>query len=203
MGKGKTFVGSNKVRGAASRRSRGGVPAWVLKSAKSGQTLCGRGLCAPGQRSAVSGQRSAGPRAGPGQRSAVSGRGGGECPTKGGAEAEGGQRSEGPREAEGGQRSEGPKEAEGGQRSEGGSTQGEASKAARREAAAARARSVATEHARRPTDAGEESSRTAARALAERSDPLRRTEAPTEVPEPAALQRLRCALAQAIAKPKP
>ena len=69
-------------RGAASRRSRGGVPAWVLKSAKSGQTLCGRGLCAPGQRSAVSGQRSAGPRAGPGQRSAVSGAAGGECPTK-------------------------------------------------------------------------------------------------------------------------
>ena len=75
-------MGSNQVRGAASRRSRGGVPAWVLKSAKSGQTLCGRGFCAPGQRSAVSGQRSAGPRVGPGQRSAVSGRGGGECPTK-------------------------------------------------------------------------------------------------------------------------
>ena len=75
-------MGRMEGRGAASRRSRGGVPAWVLKSAKSGQTLCGRGFCAPGQRSAVSGQRSAGPRAGPGQRSAVSGRGGGEGPTK-------------------------------------------------------------------------------------------------------------------------
>ena len=75
-------MGSNKVRGAASRRSRGGVPAWVLKSAKSGQTLCGRGFCATGQRSAVGGQRSAGPRAGPGQRSAVSGSAGGECPKK-------------------------------------------------------------------------------------------------------------------------
>ena len=75
-------MGSNQVRGAASRRSRGGVPAWVLKSAKSGQTLWGRGLCAPGQRSAVSGQRSAGPRAGPGQRSAVSGAAGGGGPKK-------------------------------------------------------------------------------------------------------------------------
>ena len=82
LGKGKTFLGSNQVRGAASRRSRGGVPAWVLKNAKSGQTLCGRGFCAPGQRSAVSVQRSAGPRAGPGQRSAVSGAAGGGGPKK-------------------------------------------------------------------------------------------------------------------------
>ena len=82
LGKGKTFLGRHQVRGAASRRSRGGVPAWVLKSAKSGQTLWRRGLCAPGQRSAVSGQRSAGPRAGPGQRSAVSGADGGGGPKK-------------------------------------------------------------------------------------------------------------------------
>ena len=124
LGKGKTFLGSNQVRGAASRRSRGGVPAWVLKSAKSGQTLCGRGFCAPGQRSAVSGQRSAGPRVGPGQRSAVSGRGGGECPTKGGAEAEGGQRARREREAEGGQRARRGREAEGGQRARRGARKG-------------------------------------------------------------------------------
>ena len=116
MGKGKTFVGSNQVRGAASQRSCGGVPAWVLKSAKSGQTLCGRGFCAPGQRSAVSGQRSAGPRVGPGQRSAVSGAAGGGGPKKGGAEAEGGQRARREREAEGGQRARRGREAEGGQR---------------------------------------------------------------------------------------
>ena len=187
LGKGKTFLGRNQVRGAASRRSRGSVPAWVLKSAKSGQTLWGRGLCAPGQRSAVSGQRSAGPRAGPGQRSAVSGAAGGGGPKKGGAEAEGGQRARGPREAEGGQRSEGPREAEGGQRSEGGSTQGEANEEARREAAAARARSVATEHARRPTDRADESSRAAARAHPERRARPRRLRPPSGGPDPAPL----------------
>ena len=104
---------------------------------------------------------------------------------KGPREAEGGQRSEGPREAGGGQRSEGPREAEGGQRSEGGSTQGEASEAARREAAAARARSAATEHARRPTDRDAESSRAAARAHPERRARPRRLRHPSGGPDPA------------------
>ena len=58
-------------RGAALRRSRGGVPARLLTNAKSGQTLCTRGLCGGGQRSAVSGQRSA--HAAGGGGSAVSG----------------------------------------------------------------------------------------------------------------------------------
>ena len=184
LGQAKTFMGRMEGRGAASRRSRGGVPARLLTNAKSGQTLCARGLCAHGQRSAVSGQRSAGPRAGAGQRSAVSGAAGGGGPKKGGAEAEGGQRARGPREAEGGQRSEGPREAEGGQRSEGGSTQGEASEAARREAAAARAGSVATGHARRPTDRDAESSRAAARAHPERRARPRRLRHRAEGPTP-------------------
>ena len=110
--------------------------------------------------------------------------------------AEGGQRARGPREAEGGQRSEGPREAEGGQRSEGaeggggraaergGSTQGEANEEARREAAAARARSVATEHARRPTDRADESSRAAARAHPERRARPRRLRPRAEGPTP-------------------
>ena len=120
LGKGKTFLGSKSVCGAASRRSRGGVPARVLRNAKSGQTLCGRGFCGRGGWSAVSGQRSAGAGAGAGQRSAVSGSAGGECPKKGGAEAEGGQRGRRCREAEGGQRGRRCREAEGGQCSEGG-----------------------------------------------------------------------------------